>query len=119
MSSIDTNSVPAPPVTPSSVMVPKPKSSVVLAVVDHHDGGRIERRIGIDANYIAVSKAQVGDFIVAEVGGSVVAEIVRVGARTACLHIIAETAVEDVGAIAAVQLVIARAAVQDVVACVA
>ena len=91
----------------------------VGAVVVHHDGGRIERRIGIDVNFIAVSKAQVGDFIVAEAGGSVVAEIVHVGARTACLHIVAETAVKFVGTVAAVQLIVARVAVQDVVACVA
>src|SRR2546428_13146607 len=63
----------------------------VGAVVIHYNGGRIKPRRRIDINLIAISKAQIGDFVVAEVGGSVVAEIVRIGTRTACQYIVAET----------------------------
>src|SRR4051794_11931921 len=78
----------------------------VGAVVTDYDRGRIKPRCGIDINFTAISKAKIGVLVVAEVGGRVVAEMVRMGARATCQYIVAETAVKHVGAITAVQLVV-------------
>ena len=105
----------APPVTPSSVMVPKPKSSTVLvpsSLTTTVVGSN--RRRGIDINLLAVGKAEVGNFVIAEVGAGIVAEIERIGASTACQHIVAGTAIEHIGTVAAVQLIVAGTAVQGV-----